>query len=192
LTITNRLGRILAFCALALCVACAPTPKVGIAAKGKSITPGLNARESSVDGLIVGHRLMQAGQHELALKAYYRAAGDQGLNADVLSALGSANLKLGRLGQAESLLRRALEIDEEFLPALNNLGVVLMEQGKLGEAERVFRTAFALDNGESAQIQQNLRLALAKLETPGYGAENNERFALMRRGSGEYSLLTTQ
>ncbi len=32
---------------------------------------------ASVDGLLVGHRLMEAGEYELALKSYYRAAGDQ-------------------------------------------------------------------------------------------------------------------
>ena len=109
----------------------------------------------------------------------------------MLSALGSANLKLGRLGQAETLLRRAVKQDETFAPAWNNLGVVLMESGKWGEAERVFRTAFAIDNGSSAQIRENLRLALAKLENPGYDVENNTTFALVRRGSGEYQLLAT-
>ena len=72
----------------------------GGAGKGAD-APGLDTRRSGEDGLIVGHRLMEAGQYELALRAYYRAAGEKGLNVDILSALGSANLKLGRLGQAE-------------------------------------------------------------------------------------------
>ena len=154
--------------------------------------PGINTHEVSVDGLIVGHRLMAAGEYELALKAYLRAAGEQGINADVLSALGSVNLKLGRLGQSEKLLRRAVDKDEKFVPAWNNLGVVLIEQGKNGEAERVFRIAFALDSGESVEIRDNLRLALEKLKDPGYVEEDNNRFALVRRGSSEYLLLSTQ
>ena len=52
----------------------------------------------------------------------------------MLSALGSANLKLGRIGQAEALLRQALDEEEDFVPALNNLGVVLMEQREYGES----------------------------------------------------------
>ncbi len=59
--------------------------------------PGV-ARGQSADGLIVGHRLMAAGEYELALKAYNRAAAQQGLNVDTMSAIGSANLNLGRLG----------------------------------------------------------------------------------------------
>jgi len=147
--------------------------------------------ENSVDGLIVGHRLMAAGEYELALKAYFRAAAEQGMTVDVLSATGSANLHLGRLGQAERLLRRAVREDETFVPAWNNLGVVLMEQGKYAEAARVFRLAFALDSGQTDAIRENLRHALAKIEQPTYDPANNGEFALVRRGNGQYLLLTT-
>ncbi len=143
-----------------------------------------------VDGLVVGHRLMEFGEYELALKAYLRAAVEQGINVDVLSAIGSANLQLGRLNQAEQILRRATEVDETFPPAWNNLGVVLMEKGHFGEASRVFRLAFALDNGRSAEIRDNLRLALAKLENPDYSARQNES-RLVRRGPGYYRILST-
>jgi Flp pilus assembly protein TadD len=141
-----------------------------------------------VDGLTVGHRLMEAGEYELALDAYFRAAAEQGINVDVLSAIGSANLQLGRLGQAEQILRRATEIDETFPPAWNNLGVVLMERGQYGEASRVFRLAFALDSGRSAEIRENLRMALAKLDNPTYSAPDEE-FRLVRRGPGFYGIL---
>ena len=155
--------------------------------------PGVSSRaaDQSVDGLIVGHRLMAAGEYELALRAYYRAATDTGVTVDVLSAIGSANLKLGRLGQAERQLRQAVEEDETFVPAWNNLGVVLMEQGKYAEAALHFQRAFALDSGESADVRDNLRLALAKKGNPSYDPPDNEGPALVRRGTGEYLLLTT-
>lgn len=152
--------------------------------------PGTDRRGQSVDGLIVGHRLLAAGEHELALKAYYRAAAEQGVNADVLSAIGSANLKLGRLGQAEQMLRRALETDPDFVPALNNLGVVLMEKGNTGEAQRVFQRAFALDSGNSDSIRENLRLAIARTENRVIDTKTEANFSLVRRGQGEYLLLT--
>ena len=153
--------------------------------------PDVDRRSASVDGLIVGHRLLAAGEAEMALKAYYRAAAEQGVNADVLSAVGSANLKLGRLGQADQMLRRALEMDPDFVPALNNLGVVLMEKGETGEARRVFQRAFALDSGKSDSIRENLRLAIAQSENRSYDPEAEANsFALVRRGQGEYLLLT--
>ncbi|MBW7921168.1 MAG: tetratricopeptide repeat protein [Rubellimicrobium sp.] len=137
------------------------------------------------DALLVGHRLMEAGQYELALDAYMRAAGQQGLNVDTLSALGSANLRLGRLGQAERLLRRAVAEDATFVPAQNNLGVVLMEQGKIGEAAEVFRRAYATDNGNSDTIRDNLRRALSQLADPGYSeGQENVQFQLIYSGTG--------
>ena len=144
-----------------------------------------------VDGLLVGHRLMAAAEYELALKAYNRAAAQQGLNVDTMSAIGSANLNLGRLGQAERWLRRAVEEDPTFPPAWNNLGVILMERGQISEASEVFRRAFAADNGNSDQIRDNLRLALAKLENSGdTGIQENQNFNLIRRGAGDFVLMS--
>lgn len=158
---------------------------------GGIYAPGV-AGQMDVDGLIVGHRLMAAGEYELALDAYMVAAGQQGLNVDTLSALGSANLHLGRLGQAERLLRRAVEEGPGFAPGWNNLGVVLMEAGKIGEAAEVFRRAYATDNGNSDTIRDNLRLALSRMDNSGYtDLEENEQFQLMRRGTGEYAILST-
>jgi Flp pilus assembly protein TadD len=127
--------------------------------------PG-SAGQGSVDQLLVGHRLMDAGEYEIALKSYNRALISQGPTVDTLSALGSVNLRLGRLGQAERWLRRAVEEDPSFAPAWNNLGVVLMERNKTAEASTVFQRAFAADNGNSDEIRDNLRLALAKMENP--------------------------
>lgn len=148
--------------------------------------------EESVDGLLVGHRLMDAGEYELALKSYTRSAAERGITVDVLSALGSANLKLGRLGQAETLLRQATDKDNTFVPAWNNLGVVLMERGKVAEAARVFRIAYGLDGGKTDSIKENLTLALAKLENISYDEPEDATFALMRRGQGDYLLLAQQ
>lgn len=176
-----------------LLAACASQGPVGTQlADSAYAPPSLPSLEEGVDGLIVGHRLMAAGEYELALKAYYRAAAVHGLNADVLSAIGSANLRLGRLGQAERNLRDAIDKDERFVPAWNNLGVVLMERGELAEARNVFQTAYALDNGDSDLIRDNLRLAIAKLgESPYSEPEENNTFQLVRRGGGQFLLLPT-
>jgi len=155
-----------------------------IASRGNDIA-------EAVDGLVVGHRLMAAGEYELALRAYYRASADRGVNADILSAIGSANLRLGRVQQAEQVLRRALEQDETFVPAHNNLGVALSEQGKWGEAGLHFRNAFAFDGGRSREIRENLRLAIEKTEETGYAETEAHRLSLVRRGEGRFLLLDT-
>ncbi|MGF6861971.1 tetratricopeptide (TPR) repeat protein [Rhodobacteraceae bacterium MBR-64] len=187
--LTARLHSLLA--AIALVGACSSGDRLEPLNQGPPLPSGIDGPEVAVDGLEVGHRLMAAGEYQLALRAYTRAAGQDGATVDVLSAIGSANLRLGRLGQAELYLHRALERDPNFVPALNNLGVVLMERGNYGEASRVFRAAFALDSGQSAQIRENLRVSLAKFENAGYVDPNNNKLSLVRRGNGRYLLLST-
>lgn len=157
----------------------------------RNVPYGVDPRATGADPLLVGHRLMAAGEYELALKSYYGAAAKHGVNVDTLSAIGSANLKLGRLGQAEKILRRALEQDPTFVPALNNLGVVLMEQGKPGEARFIFQQAYAQDSGQSDSIRENLKRAIAATEARVYdsGPEEGE-YQLVRREKGKYVLLT--
>lgn len=180
--------KIVCAAALVALTACQPsspdfTPD-GLA--GRAVNPS-----DDIDGLLVGHRLMAGGEYELALRAYYRSMAQQGPSVDALSAIGSANLRMGRLGQAEQMLSRALDLDAEFVPALNNLGVVKVENGDWGQAAHLFRNAFALDSGRSEEIRQNLRLALANLHDSGYTEENNNNFALVRRGNGRFLLLAT-
>jgi len=171
--------------------ACSLTGELG--ASGNA-PPAADGSRHGVDGLEVGHRLMEAGEYELALKAYYRAGSEIGINSDVLSAIGSADLKLGRLNQAEQVLRRAVEQDPTFVPAINNLGVVLMEERKFGEARAMFQQAYALDSGSSDEIRDNLKLAIAHSEKPVYdqavAAEEKPTFNLVRRGQGDFVLLS--
>lgn len=155
--------------------------------------PGPVPGAHEANPLGVGHRLMDAGEYELALRAYSRAAVAQGMTGDVLAGLGSANLALGRLGTAETLLRRAVATEDATPEFWNNLGVVLMEKGAFPEAEQMLRRAFALDNGESDAIRDNLRLALAKSENSVYDPQQefeqtNQEYKVVRRGSGEYLL----
>lgn len=155
--------------------------------------PGVDQRSGAVvDQLEVGHRLMDAQQYELAMDAFTRAALEQGLTAEILSAMGTANLGLGRLGQSEDLLRRAVSKDATLSGAWNNLGVVLMERGDLAEARAVFRKAYALDNGESDSIRDNLRLALAKSENSDNTSVQNQEYKLVQRGGGDYLLRKNQ
>ncbi|SDY76249.1 tetratricopeptide repeat protein [Citreimonas salinaria] len=177
----NAPGIIAALLFLAACTA-------GGLSRDGVFAPGIDPAAQAEDGLVVGHRLMQAGEYQLALDAFTRAAGQKGLTAEVLVALGSANLALGRLNQAEDLLRRATREDGEWPEAWNNLGVVLIERGQTAEAAAVFRKAFALDNGQSTAIRDNLRLALAKLEDPGYADGAQQQYRLVREGSGSYRI----
>ncbi|QBF32959.1 tetratricopeptide repeat protein [Thalassococcus sp. S3] len=182
-------GRILLICSLAGVAACG-APAIS-ETEGGPYAPGIDRRGQAVDGVEVGHRLMAAGEYELAIDAFTRAALENGMTPEVISGLGTANLGLGRLGQAEELLRRSVREEPDWPEAWNNLGVVLMERGKTAEAVQIFRKAFALDNGESTSIRDNLRLALAKSENRDNTAGQIENYKLVRRGSGDFLLRET-
>lgn len=149
------------------------------------------AGETGEDPLIVGYRLAAAGEPELALTSFRRAAAEQGLTTEIISAIGSANLDLGRLGQAEALLRRATSADDATPQDWNNLGVILMERGETAEATQVFRKAFALDNGKSTHIRQNLTIALANLENAEYDPSQDDDYKVVRKGSNTFQIQKT-
>lgn len=151
--------------------------------------PGI-AGPAETDQMEAGHRLMDAGEYQLALAAFTRAAVQHGLTPDVLTALGSANLALGRLGQAEDQLRRATSADDASPTAWNNLGVVLMERGQFAQAARMFQRAFALADGRSDAIRDNLAKALAYRDGTSYTSVNNAGARLIRRGTGDVLLVT--
>ena len=127
------------------------------------------AERPSADAMLdEGHRAMAAGDAERALRAF-RQAALAGAGPDALAPMGSANLALGRLGQAEPLLRRATEARPGSPEAWNNLGVLLLETGRAGEAAGAFRRAYALGNGASDAVRDNLvlaRAATAPLDPP--------------------------
>ena len=179
---------VLTMCAFAL-VAC-DTGGFG-ASSDTPYAPEVDRSEVAVDGLLVGWRLMDAGEYELAMDAFVRAGLEQGRTPDVLAAVGTANLALGRLGQADTLLRQSLELDDSHPETWNNLGIVLMERGEYAQAEQVLRKAYALDNGESDAIRDNLRLALANSNQPVYGDEKTQEYKLVRRGSSDYLIRPT-
>lgn len=181
----EQMKHIAALCALLLTAACSSGGLIAPEESPFAPYPAADG-ERAISEMELGHRLMAADEYELALRAFTRAAGEEGLTPDVLLALGSANLGLGRLGQAERQLRQARSKDETSPDIANNLGVVLMERGKTVEAAQLFRAAFALDSGNSVEIRDNLRKALAKMDDPRYNESEEEAFQLVRRGSADY------
>jgi len=143
----------------------------------------------AVDGLTVGHRLMAAEEFELALDAYQRAATETGVTAEVLSGMGSANLRLGRLQQARILLEKAVEDYTDSASAWNNFGVVLINLGEYQQARQAFRVAFGLDNGNAELIRQNLILANRLIVEQSAEIAEEADFSLVRYGNGSYLLL---
>ena len=179
---------------------CAGVVLLALAACGPNIgshndgvyAPGVNRLATDEDGVTVGHRLISAQEYELALRAFSRAALERGeTDAEILLGMGTANLGLGRLNQAERLLRVAAEKEEDWPEIYNNLGVVLMEQGREREAAQIFRRAYALDSGESDDVRDNLRLALSNSAQTAYDPDQKNEYKLVRRGASDYLIEKT-
>jgi len=166
-------------------------PKAISAPEGDLFPPGVDLSKEAENGVEVGHRLMEAQQYELALDAFNRAALEQGMTGEILNGMGTANLGLGRLGQSEQLLRRAVKEEPDWPEAWNNLGVLLMERDQIAEAQQVLRKAYALDDGQNDSIRDNLRLALAKSENADNNDGQNENYKLVRRGSSDFLIRKT-
>lgn len=163
--------------------ACAPDARLS----GVSGQPPDRAQPAP-DPLLVAQRLADAGEHELALRAYLRAALEQGMTSTVLTGMGSSNLALARLGQAEDQLRRATDMDPMNVAAWNNYGVLLIEQGRPGPARGVFEHALGLPGGDNAAIRANLELALARSRNSATLSPEAGDFVLIREGGGAYRL----
>jgi protein O-GlcNAc transferase len=75
--------------------------------------------------------------------------------------LGYCHFALGDLGNAESVLRREVELHPDLVNARNLLGIVLIRQARREEALSVFRGALAVDP-QSAEASNNLGNTLAE------------------------------
>lgn len=142
------------------------------------------------DQLTVGHRMMAAGQYELALRAYTRAFGvarpEQ--TAEILLAVGSANARLGRVWRARRTLESAVTADPRSVTAWNNLGVVQMSLNDPFPALDAFRTADRLARGRNSVVRRNIERAEALLQFDAQPDEMIGEFVLVRQGSGRYRL----
>lgn len=116
-----------------------------------------------------------AGTPEELLAPYQRRALRRGIREYVASQEHSldfphANFNLGNLYQAlgdperaEAYYRRALEVDEIFLPAMNNLALLLNSQGRNEEAQKILQRAVKAYPG-SGETTYSLGLLLAEME----------------------------
>ena len=178
--------------------ACETTGGLSAPDEEQVMAPGIDldavAAQEGASNIEVGHRLISAGEYELAIRSFNRAALERGaLDAEILSGLGTANLGLGRLGEAEKLLERAVEQEDAEPVDYNNYAVLLMDKGRTSEAVAYFKRGFALSNGENIAIRDNLRLALAKSENSVTTEEQKKQsdYKLVRRGNSEFVFRPT-
>ncbi|HET6564631.1 MAG TPA: tetratricopeptide repeat protein [Xanthomonadales bacterium] len=82
-------------------------------------------------------------------------------SAEAFAALGLARWKLGQYDSAESAFLRAIELNDNYIPAHLWLGGVLSEQGRFPEEQRVLEHAMSLDPlNELLAINYSANLAI--------------------------------
>jgi len=82
-------------------------------------------------------------QHEMALRLYSLARDLDHSSYVPLYGMGQAYAGLGKFGEAEKYLRKALELSPDNSSLESNLGAVLKEQGKKAEAFLAYQAALA-------------------------------------------------
>lgn len=100
----------------------------------------------------LGSLAEQKIEYEKAFEYYNRAVELEKNNPKYLNKAGIMAIDLGKYGEAEPLLRKALQIREKTLPpeqtdiaeSLNNLAGLYVHQGRYAEAEPLYKRALAI------------------------------------------------
>jgi tetratricopeptide (TPR) repeat protein len=122
-----------------------------------------------------GGLAMQEQDHALALERFQKAivlAPDSGY---AYANAAQAADRLGRTGEAERLLRRALEADSSDADASSQLGLLLARQERFDEAKQLFQRVIELERDNVAAIN-NLAVLYLRLN------QTNEAIAALRYG----------
>jgi Flp pilus assembly protein TadD len=134
---------------------------------------GLGKRAEQPGGAVVGHarsraaqaRLLTEGDEHLArgacaeaMQCYQELLSLDPGNATALTALGAACARLGRYGEAEHHLRRAIGISPSSPAAYFNLAGVLQSTGRYRESEMPLRRALKL---KPAYVEARISLGMS-------------------------------
>ena len=95
-----------------------------------------------------------------------------------------AALTEGRVGDAETAVRKVLARDPQNSGALHLLGVIALKTGHAAEAERHFRESIRI-NGQNAETHMNLGIALSMMGRREAGRASLERAAELKPTFGQ-------
>lgn len=119
-----------------------------------AVAPGHPGYRASQGNLLLGAR--RFAEAEAAFRAGLATVAT---DPECRHGLAIALRELGRIGEAEQLLRALCADQPGFLPALDNLAALLLETGRATEAEALARRALALAPDDAA-AHNNLGSAL--------------------------------
>ena len=142
--------------------------------------------------LIIGKRLIDAGEYDLAIDAFERSILIEGVSAAAMTGAGIAAEKRGLISMASRYFERARELAPESELANNNLGVVLYRLREYYRARQAFQAAFALSDGRNELALRNLRLTeriIKDIEAGRRYVDPALNMEVRRLGSSEFELI---
>ena len=99
---------------------------------------------------------LRTGHYEEAIRLYRLETGNEHTFPDAEVGLASALSEVGHYPEAETVLRKAIDLHPGSIELHNSLGEVLVYQGKLAEAEDAFRQSISARAGDYVTAQFNL------------------------------------
>jgi tetratricopeptide (TPR) repeat protein len=94
----------------------------------------------------LGNVYYTTGKIREAMDVYYKAMSISSGATNILNNLADINLyQMKNIDEAKNLLNKAIDIDPDYVPALNNLGNAYMLSGETTEAEKIFNEIILKD-----------------------------------------------
>lgn len=104
----------------------------------------------------LGNLFYTSGRFSEAIEVYYKAMKINAGSTNILNNLADINLyKMKNIDEAKNLLSKAIDLDPDFTPALNNLGNAYMLSGEKDKAEKIF-SEIILKDPKNVQAYGNL------------------------------------
>lgn len=94
--------------------------------------------------------------------------------------------KRGENARAESILRKVLRVDPQYLVARNNLGSVLSGQGKAAEAEKMYDSASTPSAAERENFPRTWAAALNLAHAAHHRNDDQSALAIIDKARGDY------
>jgi tetratricopeptide (TPR) repeat protein len=167
--------------------ACVEEPRPLARVEAGPPPPFFTPAAKKVDPVVLGDRLMAAGEPELALKSYGTALLEE-FTPGALAGAGAASWHLGRLREALRFLEKAVELKPDFALAWNNLGIVRYDLGEFRAAREALKRAAELASNDP-RIAENLGIVTTLVPEDVDLEQVRTEFRIVRGDDGRYHLV---
>lgn len=132
--------------------------------------------QAVVELLKMADQDMDEGRLQEAAKLYQEAISMEPDNPDAHNLMGICYLRQNQLLEGAGEFKKALDINPEFLPSLNNLGSTMYRKGNYDQAIVYYEQVLGINGGEDAEVHTNLGSVYRDRATFSGGPNRDEDF----------------